>query len=466
MSRTVFEKLWDTHQIQDLGAGWSLLHVDRHLMHDLSGSDAFRDIRARGVAVANPELVVATPDHAVSSQPHRDGATSAVGAPLYAELRRGSQTHGIALLDIGSGSQGIVHVVGPELGLVLPGLSIACGDSHTCTNGAMGALAIGIGSSEVAHVLATQTLRLKRPLNMRVRLEGPVAAGVTAKDLILHVIGVLGTAAGARHAVEFAGSVIRALSMEERLTVCNMAVELGARFGVIAPDETTFAYLRGRRYAPSGALLEQAIEDWKRLATDDDALFDQDRCIDISDAAPMITWGTSPEQVVAIDAPSPRLEQIADPGKRAAAEAAYTYMGLVPGQRLLGTPVDWVFVGSCANARLSDLRAAAAVVQGRTVAPHVHAWVVPGSEAVQREAEREGLDAVFRAAGFEWRDAGCSMCAAANGEQVPPLARCVSTSNRNFVGRQGPRARTHLASPAMAAAAAVAGMMVDVRSLV
>lgn len=464
MSRTLFDKLWDEHVIQDLGGGWSLLHVDRNLMHDLSGSDGFRQIRARDLTVANPQLVVATPDHAVSSLPRRDGSTSPVGAPLHAELRRGSLEAGIQLLDIGSGRQGIVHVIGPELGIVLPGLSVACGDSHTCTNGALGALAIGIGSSEVAHVLATQALRLKRPMNMRVRLEGRPARGVTPKDLVLHAIRTLGTGAGAGHAVEFAGQAIREMSMEGRLTVCNMAVEMGARFGVIAPDETTFAYVKDRPWTPRGELFEQAVESWKQLASDPGACFDQDIVLDVSQVAPTITWGTSPEQAIAIDAAMPRPEDIADPVRRAAARAAYDYMGLEPGRPLLGTRVDWVFIGSCNASRLSDLRAAAEVVQSRHVAAGVRAWVVPGSESVKRDAEREGLDRVFIEAGFEWRDPGCSMCAAANGEQVPPLARCISTSNRNFVGRQGPRARTHLASPQLAAAAAIAGAVVDLRT--
>jgi 3-isopropylmalate/(R)-2-methylmalate dehydratase large subunit len=463
MRRTLFEKLWDAHTIEDLGGGWSLLHVDRNLMHDLSGSDAFRNIRARGIPVLNPELVIATPDHAVSSVPGRTAQSSDIGGPLHDELRRGTTEARIRLLDIGSGAQGIVHVIGPELGLVLPGLSVACGDSHTCTNGALGALAIGVGSSEVAHVLATQTLRLKRPLHMRVRMEGRPSRGVTPKDMVLHAIRTLGTAAGAGHAVEFAGQAIREMSIEGRLTVCNMAVEMGARFGVIAPDQRTFDYVRGRPCSPCGVVLEQAIESWKQLASDFEARFDKDVTIDVAGIAPTVTWGTSPEQAIAVNDALPKLQDFSDPDKRAAARAAFDYMGLEPGRPIAGTPVDWVFIGSCNNSRLSDLEAAAIVVEGRKVAKDVRAWVVPGSETVQREAEQAGLDKVFTEAGFEWRDAGCSMCAAANGEQVPPGARCISTSNRNFVGRQGPCARTHLSSPAMAAAAAIAGAIVDVR---
>lgn len=463
VSKTLFEKLWDAHVIRDYGDGWSLLHVDRSLIHDLSGPDAFRSVRTRGLLPSNPELAVATPDHAVSSQPGRGGRTSEIGAPLYDQLRQGARENGIQLLDIGSGAQGIVHVVGPETGWVLPGLTVACGDSHTCTNGALGALAIGIGTSEVAHVLATQTLRLKRPRNMRVRIEGRLAKGVAPKDVILYVIQTLGTAAGVGYAVEFSGSTIRDMSVEGRLTICNMAVELGARFGVIAPDQNTFEYLKHRPFAPTGTLWGQAIEAWSALFSDPDADFDREVCLDASHISPTITWGTSPEQAIQIDAPLPRPEDVEDGAQHAAMLAAFEYMGLRPGQLLLGEKVDWVFIGSCNNSRLSDLRSAAEIIKGRSVAEHVQAWVVPGSEEVQRQAEAEGLDLIFRAAGFEWRDAGCSMCAASNGERVPPLARCISTSNRNFVGRQGPRARTHLASPQTAAAAAVAGAVVDVR---
>lgn len=383
----------------------------------------------------------------------------------YHDMRRAVDATGVRLFDIGSGEQGIVHVIGPESGLFLPGLSIAVGDSHTCTNGALGALAIGVGSSEGAHVLATQTVRLQKPRNLRVRLEGCLAAGVTPKDAALHIIKEMGTAAGIGCALEFAGSAIRNMSMEGRLTVCNLAVELGARFGIIGVDEQTIGYVRGRRFAPTGARWELAVRDWRQLCTDADAHFDVEVLLRAEDAAPTITWGTNPEQAIAVDARMPELSSFPDAVKRQAAQAAYDYMGLQPGQPITGTPVQWVFIGSCNNARLSDLQAAAEVVRGRHVAGGVSAWVVPGSEAVKRSAEMAGLDRVFREAGFEWREPGCSLCAASNGDQVPPGARCVSTSNRNFVGRQGPRARTHLASPAMAAAAAIAGAIVDIRSL-
>jgi 3-isopropylmalate/(R)-2-methylmalate dehydratase large subunit len=465
MSRTVFDKLWDQHVVEDLGDAWSLLHVDRLLLHDLNFPGAHRELVARGLQPFSPELAFAVPDHAVSSAPGRDGETSAAGVRLYRDLRQAAQSTGVTLFDIGSGEQGIVHVIGPESGLFLPGLSIAVGDSHTCTNGAIGALAIGVGSTEGAHVLATQTVRLQKPRNMRVRLEGRLAAGVTPKDAALHIIMQLGTAAGVGCAVEFAGSAVRDMDVEGRLTLCNMAVELGARFGIIGVDERTIAYARGRRLAPKGALLEQAIAHWRQLHTDQAAAFDVDVVLQARDVVPTITWGTNPEQALPVDARLPELESIADAAKRDSARAAFAYMGLTPGEAIAGTPVQWVFIGSCNNARLSDLQAAAAVVRGQRVADGVSAWVVPGSEAVKAAAEAEGLADVFRAAGFQWRDPGCSLCAASNGEQVPPGARCVSTSNRNFVGRQGPRARTHLASPAMAAAAAIAGAIVDVRSL-
>jgi 3-isopropylmalate/(R)-2-methylmalate dehydratase large subunit len=351
-----------------------------------------------------------------------------------------------------------VHVIAPELGLVLPGLTLVCGDSHTCTNGALGALAFGIGTSECAHALATQTLRQRRPRQLRVRFEGALARGVTAKDLILHAIAELGAAAGAGHAVEFAGSAMQSLSIESRLTICNLTVELGAKSGLIAPDDATLAYLRGRPFAPQGEDFERACAAWRALVTDPDARFDRDERIDLGEVAPMITWGTSPEHALPIDGTVP------EPASDSQA-AALAYMGLEPGRRIAGTKIDWVFIGSCANSRLSDLREAAALARGRRVAPGVTAWVVPGSEQVKRDGEREGLDEIFRAAGFEWREPGCSLCVAANGERVPPGARAVSTSNRNFVGRQGPGARTHLASPAMAVAAAVTGELCDVRGL-
>ena len=464
MARTLFAKLWDAHVVRELADGWALLHIDRHLLHDLSGPPALAEVTARGLALHDPELAVATPDHAVSSRPGRNGLTYAPGGKLWSALRERSAAAGVRLYDVGQPGQGIVHVMGPELGIVLPGLTVICGDSHTCTNGGLGALAFGVGSSESTHALATQTLRQQRPKTMRIRCDGVLAAGVTAKDLALHIIGRLGAAAGTGYAIEFAGAAVEALEVEARLTLCNLTVELGARFGFVAPDEKTIAWLRGRPLAPAGEAFDAAATYWRTLHSDADAVFDREEAIDAARVPPTITWGTSPEHAIAIDARVP--DPAAQHGEaRDAYGAALDYMGLAANEPIAGTPVDWVFIGSCANSRLSDLRAAAQIARGRHVAAGVTAWVVPGSENVKRAAEAEGLKDVFEAAGFAWREPGCSMCVAANGEQVPPKARCVSTSNRNFVGRQGPNARTHLASPAMAAAAAVTGRITDVRSL-
>jgi 3-isopropylmalate/(R)-2-methylmalate dehydratase large subunit len=461
--RTLFDKLWDSHVVRDLGEGWALLHIDRHLMHDLGGGPGFDELAARGLGLHDPDLTFATADHAVSSQPGRVATTFPLGGRLHAALRDGAAASGVRFFDLGSPGQGIVHVMGPELGIVLPGLSVVCTDSHTCTNGGVGALAFGIGSSESVHVLATQTLRQQKPRRMRIRCEGLLGAGVTAKDLALHIIGQLGAAAGGGYAIEFAGTAVEALEVEARLTLCNLAVELGARFGLVAPDERTIAWIRGRPWAPEGAALDAAASYWRTLATDADAVFDRDVTIDAAQVSPTVTWGTSPEHAIPIDA---RVPAPASLGERAhEGAAALAYMGLQPGVPIAGTPVDWVFIGSCTNSRLSDLRAAAAVAAGRKVAPGVTAWVVPGSELVKRQAEAEGLHQVFAQAGFAWREPGCSMCVAANGEQVPPGQRSVSTSNRNFVGRQGPGARTHLASPAVAAASAIAGCITDPRSI-
>lgn len=460
-ARTLFDKLWDAHVVRELGDGWALLHIDRHLLHDLSGPPALAEVGARGLPLHDPGLVFATPDHAMSSQPGRHGLSYPPGGKLWTALRERTRAAGVRFFDLGEPGQGIVHVMGPELGIVLPGLTVICGDSHTCTNGGLGAMAFGVGSSESTHALATQTLRQQKPWQLRIRCEGALRAGVTAKDLALHIIGRLGAAAGVAHAIEFAGPAIEAMEVEGRLTLCNLSVELGARFGMVAPDQLTFDYLRGRPYAPTGPAFDQAVAQWRQLPGDPDARFDREEVIDASAVRPTVTWGTSPEHAVAIDGRVPDPRHAADASQREAFAAALDYMGLAAGQKIAGTPIDWVFIGSCANSRLSDLRAAAEVARGRQVAPHVTAWVVPGSEQVKRAAEAEGLRAVFEAAGFAWREPGCSMCVAANGEQVPPRQRAVSTSNRNFVGRQGPGARTHLASPAMAAAAAIAGVICD-----
>ena len=458
MGRTLFGKIWDSHVVADLGEGWALLHADRVLLHDLSGARALTEVAERGHALARPDLVFATPDHAVSTAPGRTGETFAGGARTLAGLRKRAAETGIRLYDLGQPGNGIVHVMAPELAIVLPGVTLVCGDSHTCTNGGVGALAFGIGASELTHVLATQTLMQRRPRNMRIRFEGTLSPGVTAKDLILHAIGRFGTAAGTGFAVEYAGSAVRALPLEARLTLCNLSIELGAKMGLVAPDDTTFEFIAGREFAPKGRAWDAALAAWRALPSDRDAQFDIDHRIEAADIAPQITWGTSPEQVVAVTAAIPQPQNAGD-------RAALDYMGLEAGRPIAGTTVDWVFIGSCTNSRLSDLRDAAAVLGGRRVAAGVTAWVVPGSENVKRAAEAEGLHRRFLDAGFEWREPGCALCVAANGEAVPAGARCVSTSNRNFVGRQGTGARTHLASPAMAAAAALAGAITDVRGL-
>lgn len=462
---TLFQKIWEQHVVQDLGDGWALLHIDRHLLHDLSGSTALKMIGERGLDVSNPELAFATPDHAVSSAPGRTAATFPTGKRFYDEMVKQTRAQGIRLFDLGQNGQGIVHVTGPELGLVLPGATVVCADSHTCTNGGVGSLAFGVGTSECIHALVTQTLRLRRPKTMRIRLDGTLGKGVGAKDLILHVIRLLGTDGGVEHTIEYTGSVIDEMSIEGRLTICNLTVEMGARSGLIAPDERTIEYLRGKPFAPSGAKFDRAATAWRSLYSDDDAVFDREISIEVADIAPTVSWGTSPDQSMSVRDLIPDPASEPDASKREGMAEALSYMGLRAGDPLEGTRVDYVFIGSCANSRLPDIRDAAEIVRGRHVAAGVTAWVVPGSFNVKRSAEAEGLDRVFRDAGFEWREPGCSMCVAANGETVPPGMRAVSTSNRNFVGRQGPRARTHLASPAMAAAAAIAGAITDVRRM-
>lgn len=452
--RTLFEKVWSEHVVEDLGEGMQLLHVDRHLLNELSGHRGQKELARRGLRMRNPDLALGTLDHVVSTVPGRHGGDAPWADRMIEVFREESLRAGFPVHDFGDDGQGIVHVVGPELGFTLPGALLVCGDSHTCTHGALGALAWGIGTSELTHVLATQTIVQQKPRAVRVRFEGALAQGVSAKDMILALIGKIGTAGGIGCAVEYAGPAIRALDLEGRMTVCNLSIELGAKIGMVAPDEKTCAYLEGRRYAPKGELWRRAVGHWRTLPSDEDAKFDLEHQLDCSALAPQITWGTSPEDVVAVDGLVPD-----------AKPAALDYMGLAAGQAIAGTRVDRVFIGSCTNARLSDLRLAAGVVRGRKVAPHVKAWVVPGSQRVKREAQAEGLDEVFRSAGFEWRDPGCSMCVGANGDLVEPQARCVSTSNRNFVGRQGPRARTHLASPATAAASAIAGEIADARRL-
>ncbi|WP_250515910.1 3-isopropylmalate dehydratase large subunit [Caballeronia sp. INDeC2] len=456
--KTLFDKLWDSHAIAHLAGGIDLLQVDRHLMHELTGVEAVRVLERRHLNVDSPALTFTTLDHVISTMPGRTAGDAAWSTEMVDAMRLQAAHHAIPIFDIGNdGQQGIVHVIGPELGLSLPGTSIVCADSHTCTHGAMGALAFGIGSTEVVHVLATQTIRQKRPKTMRVRFEGRVREGVSAKDMILYVIGKIGAAGGTGHAVEYAGEAIEELSMEGRLTLCNLSIELGAKFGLIAPDEKTFAYLRDKPYAPQGAQFDAALADWKALASDEGAHFDSEVIVDAAAIRVQVTWGTSPEHVIALDDTIPDPAALTDESRRRAAQDAIDYMGVHAGQHLDELAVDRVFIGSCTNSRIEDLRTAARIVDGLHVADNVKAWVVPGSLTVARQAHEEGLDDIFRAAGFEWREPGCSMCVGANGDVVGRGERCVSTSNRNFIGRQGPGARTHLASPAVAAASAIAG---------
>jgi 3-isopropylmalate/(R)-2-methylmalate dehydratase large subunit len=465
MAQTLFEKTWAPHVVADLGGGYALLHVDRNLLHDLSGAKGLDEVARRGHAIHSPHLSFSVPDHAVSTLPGRTATSTDISAHLAPALRDKATATGIRHFDVNDPEQGIVHVIGPELGLTLPGLLITCGDSHTSTHGALGALAFGIGSTEIAHVLATQTIIQKMPKTMRVVFAGAVPTGVTPKDMILHLIGTIGTAGGDGYAVEYSGSAIRAMPIEGRLTICNMSIEFGAKVGQAAPDEITYEYLSGRRFAPQDTNWDAALRHWRTLPTDLDARFDGEITINVEHIEPQITWGTSPEHTIGIGGHVPDPATAIDRGRREGWAEAIGYMGLTPGAAMEGLPVDHVFIGSCTNGRLSDLRAAAAIADGRKVAANTTAWVVPGSQSVKRAAEAEGLDRIFKDAGFQWREPGCSQCVAANGEFVAPGTRSVSTTNRNFVGRQGPRARTHLASPAMAAAAAVTGRITDVRKL-
>jgi len=462
-ARTLFEKVWDAHIVHRLPEGPALVYVDLHLVHEVTSPQAFAGLRAAGRRVRRPDLTVATVDHNVPTSDRSLPIADAVAAKQIAALGTNAREWGIELFDLMSPQQGIVHVIGPELGLTQPGMIIVCGDSHTSTHGAFGALAFGIGTSEVEHVLATQCLVMSKPKTLEAHFTGRLAPGVTAKDLVLGFIGRIGTAGATAHVIEYTGEPIRAFSMEERMTVCNMSIEAGARAGMIAPDETTFAYLSGRPRAPSGAAWTRAIESWRGLASDAGATYDTRVTIDAAQLAPQVTWGTSPGMVTAITGRVPKPEEFATDADRRAAAQALTYMGLAGGTPLEGLPIDRVFLGSCTNGRIEDLRAAARVVRGKHVATTVRAMVVPGSMSVKAQAEREGLDRVFREAGFEWRNAGCSMCLGMNPDILQSGERCASTSNRNFEGRQGRGGRTHLVSPAMAAAAAVAGCLVDVR---
>ena len=464
MGRTLLDKVWESHVVSRGEGRPDLLYVDLHLVHEVTSPQAFEGLRLAGRRVRRPDRTLATMDHNVPTGD--DTPADSLSQQQLETLRSNCAEFGVPLYATGSGREGIVHVIGPELGLTQPGLTIVCGDSHTSTHGALGALAIGIGTSEVEHVLATQTLAQRKPRALRIRFEGELPPGVTAKDLVLAAIGRLGVDGAAGHVIEYAGPVIEGLSMEGRLTICNMSIEAGARAGLIAPDETTFAYLEGRPAAPAGVAWERALDRWRELPTDPDARFDREVAIDAAAVRPQVTWGTNPGMVVPLDGAVPDPSSLADLEARAAAERALAYMGLKPGTPIREIEVDRVFIGSCTNARIEDLRAAAAVIRGRRVHPSVRAMVVPGSAQVKRQAEAEGLDRVFTAAGFEWRRAGCSMCLGMNPDVLAPGERCASTSNRNFEGRQGAGGRTHLVSPEVAAATALAGHFADVRELV
>lgn len=460
--RTLYDKIWDAHVVDEADDGTSVLYIDRHLVHEVTSPQAFEGLRMSGRGVRKPQATLGVPDHNVPTT-DRDKEIADSESRLQVEtLLANCEDFGVPCLSVNDVRQGIVHVVGPEQGFTLPGTTVVCGDSHTATHGALGALAFGIGTSEVEHVLATQTLIQKRSKNMRVTVNGELPLGVTSKDVILAIIGKIGTAGGTGYVIEFAGPVIKGLSMEGRMTVCNMTIEAGARAGLIAPDDKTFDYVKGRPMSPKGASWEMALADWRTLKSDDGAKFDKEITLNAADIAPQVTWGTSPQDVLPIDGAVPDPASL-DGDQRRSAERSLDYMGLTAGTPLQDIKVDKVFIGSCTNSRIEDLRAAAKVAEGRTVAPHVGALVVPGSGLVKALAEEEGLDKIFVDAGFEWREPGCSMCLAMNEDKLAPGERCASTSNRNFEGRQGVGGRTHLLSPAMAAAAAIAGHLADVR---
>ncbi|HET9522294.1 MAG TPA: 3-isopropylmalate dehydratase large subunit [Candidatus Limnocylindrales bacterium] len=463
--RTIVEKIWDDHVVSQEEGAPAVLAVDLHLVHEVTSPQAFSGLRSRGLTVRHPERTVATADHSIPTHPRSLPIADSMAAAQVDQLSRNCAEFGIPLHGLGSPSQGIVHVIGPQLGLTQPGMTIVCGDSHTATHGAFGALAFGIGTSEVEMVLATQTLLQRQPKTYEVRVDGRLAPGVSSKDIILALIARIGIGGGTGHVFEYTGEAIRALTMEQRMTICNMSIEGGARAGLIAPDDTTFAYIEGRPHAPRGADWDTAVAHWRTLPTDDGATYDRSITIDAGTLEPMVTYGTNPGMGIPITSRVPSPGDQADPAARRALERALEYMDLQPGQDILGQKVDVVFVGSCTNGRISDLRLAASVLKGRRVADGVRVMIVPGSDEVKREAEREGLGEIFKAAGAEWREAGCSMCIAMNGDQLRPGQYAISTSNRNFEGRQGKGGRTFLASPLTAAASAIAGVVADPRRL-
>jgi len=466
--RTLFDKIWESHLVDVQDDGTCLLYIDRQLIHEITSAQAFDGLRAAGRKARRPDANLCVPDHNVPTTPGRGGTEEIEDDESRIQLEvleKNAKEFGLPYIPINDARQGIVHVIGPEQGLTLPGITLVCGDSHTATHGAFGALAFGVGTSEVEHVLATQTL-IQRPAdNMRITVNGALPFGCTAKDLILAIIGKIGTAGGTGHVIEYAGPAIEALSMEGRMTVCNMTIEAGARAGLVAPDEKTFEYCKGRPLAPKGAQWEQAVEYWKTLRSDDGAHYDTEVILDVSEIVPQVTWGTSPQDEVPITGSVPDPAAESDEARRASMQRSLEYMDLKAGTKMTDIKVDKVFIGSCTNSRIEDMRAAAAVAKGRKVADSVYALVVPGSGLVKRQAEKEGLDKIFTEAGFLWREPGCSMCLAMNGDMLLPGERSASTSNRNFEGRQGPGGRTHLVSPAMAAAAAIAGHLTDVRDM-
>ncbi len=465
MQKTLFDKIWDTHVVTQETGSPAVLYVDLHLVHEVTSPQAFAGLRERGLRVRRPDKTVATVDHSIPTHERSLPIADAQAARQVAQMEANAREFGVPIYGVGSERQGIVHVIGPELGLTQPGMTIVCGDSHTATHGAFGALAFGIGTSEVEHVLATQCLLQTRPRTLQVRVDGRLQPGVVAKDIILALIAQIGVGGGTGHVIEYTGSAIRGLSMEGRMTVCNMSIEAGARAGMVAPDDTTFEYLYGRPFAPKGAAWDAAVARWRQLPTDAGAVYDRTVALDASTLEPMITYGTNPGMGMPITGCVPDPAAVSDAGQRRALEKALTYMALRPGEPLLGHPIDVVFIGSCTNGRLADLRAASQILRGRKVSPHVRALVVPGSQQVKAAAEAEGLHRIFLEAGCEWREPGCSMCIAMNGDQLQPGQYAVSTSNRNFEGRQGPGGRTFLASPLTAAASAVAGAVADPRTM-
>ena len=464
--QTLFDKIWQSHLVDRQEDGTCLIYVDRHLTHEVTSPQAFEGLRAEGRSVRRPDLTLAVADHNVPTENRAGGIADEESRIQVETLENNCRDFGIEYLGMDDIRQGIVHIIGPEQGFTLPGMTIVCGDSHTSTHGAFGALAFGIGTSEVEHVLATQTIIQNPADNMRISVDGDLPLGVTAKDLILAVIGQIGVAGGTGHVIEYAGKAFRDMSMAGRMTVCNMSIEAGARAGLIAPDETTYAYLKDRPMAPKGTAWDQAVEFWRTLPSDDDANYDKEAHLDPSDVVPQVTWGTSPENVAPITGSVPDPADAPDAGRRQSIERSLDYMGLTAGTKLTDIEIDKVFIGSCTNGRMEDLRAVAEVAEGRKVADGVYAMIVPGSGLIKQEAESEGLDKIFREAGFDWREPGCSMCLAMNADRLEPGERCASTSNRNFEGRQGRGGRTHLVSPAMAAAAAVTGHLVDIRELI